>query len=114
MKEKKRKKNYNYQSLRDEREYGFYWYSALWQTLRPMLIVICSLIIVIGIGISGWNVLYNKFLAPVDVKNTEEIVFEIEEGSSLTRVSNNLANQDLIRNKPVFKYFLDFMGLGQK
>ena len=114
MKKNKQKKHYNYQALRDEREYGFYWYSALWQTLRPILIGIASLMIVVGICFGGWKFVYGKFLAPVDVKNANDVIFTVEEGSSLSRVSNQLEKQDLIRNRSVFKYYLDFLGLGQK
>ena len=33
-------REYDHESLRDEREYGFYWYSGLWNILRPVLIVL--------------------------------------------------------------------------
>lgn len=114
MKNRKEKKNYNYQSLRDEREYGFYWYSALWRVLRPILIAIASLLIVLGICFAGWKLVYGKFLAPVNAQDNSEMIFSVEEGSSLSKVSNQLENQDLIRNRTVFKYYLDFLGLGQK
>ena len=28
--------DYDHEQLRDERQYGFYWYSGLWRVLRPL------------------------------------------------------------------------------
>ncbi len=33
-----KKRNYTYQSMRDEREFGPYWYSGVWTILRPVLV----------------------------------------------------------------------------
>ncbi len=114
MKYRKPKKDYTHQSLRDEREYGMYWYSGLWHMLRPLLIILGSLIVVVGITMKGWNWVYDGFLAPVDVNNAAPITFKVENGNSLTRVATNLEEQNLVRNKTVFKYYCDFIGLGQK
>ena len=46
---RKRDQEYDHESLRDERQYGFYWYSGLWRILRPLLIVLASLLIVFGV-----------------------------------------------------------------
>ena len=114
MKNRKPKKDYTHQSLRDEREYGMYWYSGLWHMLRPLLIILGSLIVVVGITMKGWNYVYDGYLAPVDVTNTAPITFKVENGNSLTRVATNLEEQNLVRNKTIFKYYCDFIGLGQK
>ena len=114
MKYRKPKKDYTHQSLRDEREYGMYWYSGLWHMIRPLLIILGSLIVVVGITMKGWNWVYDGFLAPVDVSNTAPITFKVESGNSLSRVAINLEEQNLVRNKTVFKYYCDFIGLGQK
>jgi UPF0755 protein len=108
------KKDYTHQSLRDEREYGLYWYSGLWHILRPILIVLGSLVVVVGLSMTGWNWVYGNYLAPVDESSTGPISFVIENGSSLTKVATNLENQNLVRNKTIFKYYCDFIGLGQK
>jgi UPF0755 protein len=108
------KKDYTHQSLRDEREYGLYWYSGLWHILRPILIVLGSLVVVVGLSMTGWNWVYGNYLAPVDVSSSGPITFVIENGSSLTKVATNLENQNLVRNKTIFKYYCDFIGLGQK
>lgn len=105
---------YTYEQLREEREYGFYWYNWLWSFLRPVLIFVCVLVVVVGVIASAWNVVHEKFIAPVDITDTTDIVFEVKSGHSLTRVANNLDAAGLVRNRSVFKYYADFMGYGQK
>ena len=107
-------KDYTYRSMRDEREYGFFWYSGLWHVLRPILVGLTVLVLVAGIGMTVWNKLYGDFLAPVDPADQAEYTFEISSGDSLNRVSSNLEKAGLIRSKSVFKYYCDFAGMSQK
>ena len=107
-------KDYTYRSMRDEREYGFFWYSGLWHVLRPILVGLTVLVLVAGIGMTVWNKLYGDFLAPVDPADQAEYTFEISSGESLNRVSSNLEKAGLIRSKSVFKYYCDFAGMSQK
>ena len=109
-----RNKDYDHETLRDERQYGFFWYSGIWHILRPVLIVITSLLIVFGVVSTVYGVVNDKFLSPVDPGDQTEIAFTVENGSSLTRVSNNLESQGLIKSRTFFKYYCDFAGLGQK
>ena len=109
-----KKRNDTYQSIRDEREYGPYWYSVLWRIIRPVLVAAGSLLVVIGIISMAWNAVYDTYLAPPDGENQQEIAFNVESGQSLTRVANNLEAAGLIRNRTVFKYYCDFAGMGQK
>ena len=101
-------------SVRDEREYGLYWYSGLWHILRPILVGLTVLILVVGIGMTVWNKLYGSFLAPVDPDDPTEYSFEISSGDSLNKVATNLEKAGLIRSKSLFKYYCDFAGMGQK
>jgi len=117
----KKKKNarplqeeYSYEQLREEREYGFFWYDWLWSFVRPVLIGACVLVVVVGIVTLAWNAVNERFVAPVDITDTTDIVFEVKSGNSLTRVANNLEAAGLVRNRSVFKYYADFLGLGQK
>ena len=110
----KKDKNYTYRSMRDEREYGLYWYSGLWHILRPILVGLTVLVLVIGIGMTVWNKVYGSFLAPVDLEDTQEYSFDINSGDSLNKVATNLENAGLIRSKSVFKYYCDFAGMSQK
>jgi UPF0755 protein len=100
--------------VRDEREYGLYWYSGLWHILRPILVGLTVLILVVGIGMTVWNKLYGSFLAPVDPDDPTEYSFEISSGDSLNKVATNLEKAGLIRSKSLFKYYCDFAGMGQK
>ncbi len=109
-----KKRNDTYQSIRDERKYGPYWYSVLWRIIRPVLVLAGSLLVVIGIISTVWNAVYDEYLAPPDVNSPIQISFNVESGQSLTRVANNLEAAGLIRNRTVFKYYCDFAGLGQK
>ena len=110
MKEKKD----TYRSVRDEREYGLYWYSGLWHVLRPILVGLTVLVLVIGIGVTVWDKLYGSFVAPVDREDPAEYAFEISSGDSLNRVATNLENAGLIRSRSIFKYYCDFAGMSQK
>lgn len=109
-----RNKDYDHESLRDEREYGFYWYSGLWSIIRPVLVLLTSLLIVFGIVSAVYQAIDNAFLSPVDPEDHTEIAFSVASGNSLTRVANNLESQELIKNSTFFKYYCDFAGLGQK
>lgn len=111
---KKTKRNYTYRTMRDEREYGLYWYSGLWNILRPILIACATLVVVIGLIYTGWTKIYDGFLSPMEPGSTEEVGFTVENGQSLTKVSNNLEAAGLIHNRSVFKYYCDFAGMGQK
>lgn len=106
--------DYDYESLRDEREYGFYWYSGIWNLLRPILIGAGALLLVFGLISTAWNSINDAFISPVDPADTTEVAFTVASGSSLSRVSKNLQEQGLIKNSSVFKYYCDFAGMGQK
>ncbi len=110
----KQEKDYTYRSMRKEREYGYYWYSGAWSVARPILVGITVAVLVAGLLISGWNMLYGAFAAAVDPEDPGEYSFEIVSGQSLNRVAANLENEGLIRSKTVFKYYCDFAGMGQK
>ena len=109
-----KKRNDTYQSIRDERQYGPYWYSVLWRVLRPLLVLAGSLLVVVGIISAVWNAVCDAYLAPPDGENHTQVAFQVESGQSLTRVANNLEAAGLIRNRTVFKYYCDFAGMGQK
>ncbi len=107
-------KDYTREELHREREYGLFWYSWVWQILRPVLIALCVLLVVFGVVTSAYHYVDGHFFAAVDETDTTAVTFEIASGSSLTKVANNLEQQNLIRNRSVFKYYADFLGYGQK
>lgn len=106
--------DYTYKQLRDERQYGLYWYSGLWRVIRPILVVGCALLVVTGIVSNLWGKFYDEFLAPADPQNHAEMVFQVTSGDSLSRVAQNLEKSGLVRSKTLFKYYCDFAGMGQK
>lgn len=108
------RQEYDYETLRDEREYGLYWYSGLWNILRPILIGAGALLLVFGLVSTAWNAINEAFISPVAPEDTTEVAFTVASGSSLSRVSKNLQEQGLIKNSSVFKYYCDFAGMGQK
>jgi len=107
-------KDYTYRSVRDEREYGAYWYSGLWRILRPILVCLTVAVIVTGIVIGVANKLYADYAGPVDENDTTGVTFEVTSGQNLTRISANLEAAGLIHSKTVFKYYCDFAGMSQK
>lgn len=111
---KRQETEYTHETLVEEREYGLFWYSWLWTFLRPVIIFASSALLLVGLISFGWGKLSSQMIDPVDKKDTTPITFVVNQGDSLTRVSNNLQNNHLIRNRSVFKYYADFMGFGQK
>ncbi len=107
-------REYDFEALRDEREYGFYWYSGLWNILRPILIGVGALLLVFGLLSMAWNAVNDAFISPIQPGDTTEIAFTVSSGNSLSRVARNLEEQGLIKNSSFFKYYCDFAGLGQK
>ena len=81
-----RTERYNIRTLHEDREYGLYWYAWVWKILRPVLIFLCSLLIVIGMVNFGYNKVYDNFLGPVDAQNTARVRFDIESGQSVTSI----------------------------
>ncbi len=106
--------DYDHESLRDERQYGFFWYSGIWRILRPVLIGAASLLIVFGLVSAAYHWVDDRFLSPVDPADNQEIAFSVKSGNSLSRVARNLESQGLIKSHTFFKYYCDFAGLGQK
>ena len=96
---------YDHESLRDERRYGFFWYSGLWHLLRPILVVLTAMVLVFGLGSTAYNYLDDKYISPVDPADQTEVPFTVESGQSLAKVSANLKTQGIIKNSSVFKYY---------
>ena len=91
-------REYDHESLRDEREYGFYWYSGLWNILRPVLIVLASLLIVFGLASGVYAAVDEHFISPVDPADTQEYAFSVESGNSLTRGNQTMRSMILFMN----------------
>ncbi len=112
--DRKQNEEYTAEELHQERKYGLFWYSWLWHILRPVALLLCVMVVVIGIIMAGWNWIDRSFFAPVDAQDQTPVAFTVASGSSLTKVANNLESAGLIHNRTVFKYYADFLGYGQK
>ncbi|MDR2504918.1 MAG: endolytic transglycosylase MltG, partial [Oscillospiraceae bacterium] len=111
---KKNRVEWDPQSVREDRSYGFFWYDWLWRLVRPFIILITSAIILIGGIAFAYNKVYENYLMPIDVNDNNPVAFFIESGSSLTTVARKLEEEGFVRNRSVIKYLMDFQGLGSK
>ena len=101
---------YSIRALHEDRAYGLYWYAWLWKLIRPVLIFLCSALLVIGMVSIGYQRVYDTFLAPVS--DTEQMVtFRIDQGDSVTAIGRKLEAANLLRNRTVFRYLVEFRGL---
>jgi len=122
MADKKRRKRrqviqteqYSIKTLHEDREYGLFWYAWIWKIVRPVLIFLCSVLIVIGIVNYGYNQIYSNLLGPVDAQNAGLVQFDIESGQSVTSIGSSLEKQNLIHNGTVFKYLVQLEGVGNQ
>lgn len=88
--------------------------AGLWKILRSVFMFFCALLLLYGILSFAVSSIKEKWVNPVDVSDNREVSFVVNSGDSLSRVSNNLEKQKLIRSSSFFKYFADFKGFGQK
>ena len=113
-KKKRSRRDQEERELHERRRYGFFWYDWIWKALRPVLVFLCSFVIVCGLIYTGWQQIDGMFFAPVDEQDTSTVAFSVASGNSLSTVARNLEEAGLIHNHTVFKYMADFMGMGQK
>ena len=109
-----RTENYSIKTLHEDREYGLYWYAWLWKLVRPVLLFLCSALIVIGLVSTGYNWIYDNFLGPADPQAEQSAEFVIESGQSLTSIGNALEEQAFVRNGSVFRYLVQLEGVGDQ
>jgi UPF0755 protein len=88
--------------------------STFWRFLRPFLIVVISLALVAVAVVIGYNYVNNHYLTPVDANSTQKITVEIKKGSSVTTIAELLYKSGLIKNKTVFKFYVDFSDMTSK
>lgn len=81
---------------------------------RPILILAISLVIVFAIASFGYQYVMNHFIRPVDASDTTPVTVEIKRGSSTSAIADALYQSELIRNKAMFKIYVDFTGQGGK
>lgn len=102
---------YSVRTLHEDREYGMYWYAWLWKLVRPLLIFLCSVLVVTGMVSIGYDRIYGMFFAPVQAGNAEVVNFRIDSGETVTQVGQRLEEAQLLRDSRVFRYLIQFRGL---
>ena len=75
MKHIQYQEEYDYERLREERRYGLYWYSWLWGILRPVVLIVCVLLIVAGVLSATWGYIDRHYVGPVDASNEAPVTF---------------------------------------
>ena len=83
-------------------------YAWLKSFARKLLIYIFSISIVIGSTTFAIKYTYNKFTRPMDADNEEDIVVVIPMGTSVRGIGSILYEEGLIKNKGVFRIFMEF------
>ena len=102
------------EQTRKEREFGPYWYSALWKLVRPFLVWTCAGLLALGILTSVWRSVRHRYFDAADAGNREAVSFTVSSGASLSRVAGDLEKAGLIANHSVFRYYADLLGYSQK
>ncbi|MEG1559318.1 MAG: endolytic transglycosylase MltG [Clostridia bacterium] len=86
---------------------------------RPAIIVALSVVIALSGVAIFYNVMLNQYISPVDSSDATPITVVVESGWGASTIAKALyeacgeGNQGLIRNKAVFKVYVDFMGKAQ-
>lgn len=82
--------------------------SPVWSFFRPIVIVLIALAIVLGFSWYVYREVRNKYFEPVEPGNLQGVEVTIPKGASLSQISDILYENNLIRNKQVFKFYTDF------
>lgn len=72
------------------------------KTKKHLSIIILALVIIVA----GSYLYYNSSLKPIDVSSKDEVVLNIEEGTSGNRIGSMLKEHGLIKNEKIFKLYL--------
>ena len=81
---------------------------------RPTKVFLVSLGVVLFLGLAMWGFIHAKYLAPVDVNDKSVIEVEIPRGSGINTIGKILEENGIIRNKTIFKLYVDLYDRGSK
>lgn len=85
-----------------------------WWFFRPIVISVISLVLVFGTIYYGYDYFKGKYFSPVDTNSSAAIEVTIPPASSLTTIAQILLDNDIIRDKNVFKLYTDFSDVSYK
>ncbi|MEG1472502.1 MAG: endolytic transglycosylase MltG [Christensenella sp.] len=88
--------------------------TSVWSKLRPIVAFVISIAIVACVVFGAFNYIKKNYFDPVDSTDSSVIEVEIPKGSSLDKISKILYENDLIRNKQIFKLYTDFSDMSGK
>jgi len=92
----------------------------VWQFIRPVAVVIVSVVIVFFAARYAVNFVLSNFINPVDINDPTPIEIVIPSSSSASKIASILYNacgedeEGLITNTAVFKVYVDFVGKANK
>lgn len=75
--------------------------------------LLAGILILLVVAVGLFAVQINTWLKPVPAMAQEAVMVAIPSGSSSTRIANILADNKLIRNATVFRYYAKFRGMDQ-
>lgn len=86
----------------------------LWGLARPVLMILISCCVVLGVVLWGYRYVMEHFLLPVDKNDSSEIIVEIKNGLGKSGIAKALYGEEeenrLIRSELTFKVYVDFAG----
>ena len=87
---------------------------VIWRVLRPVISVVIGLAIVCGGIAFAIDYVKQNYFDPVDRNDTTTKTVVIDEGDSLTEISEKLEEAGIVRSATVFKYYADFTDMASK
>lgn len=88
--------------------------STVWAVLRPVVIVLVSLVLVLLLVYAIYDKVRTDYFDPVDETSVGIVEVTIPRNSSLTTISEILEEEGIIRNQQVFKLYVDFSDMSSK
>lgn len=81
---------------------------TVWGFFRPIVIFALAALLVWMLVVYVVRAVREEYFAPVDAADSSAVEVEIPKGASLSQISEILYDNNLIRNKQVFKFYTDF------
>ena len=85
-----------------------------WSRMRTLVMFLISLAIVAAIVYGVVSYVRKEYFDPVASADSTAVEVTIPKGASLNKISDILYDNDLIRNKQVFKLYVDFSDMSSK
>lgn len=90
------------------------WPRRIWLLARSPLIVLISVALVAILATNGINYVVSHYFSPPDVDDHSPVAVPIGAGTSVNGIAKALYDNGIIRNRAIFKIYVDFLGKGQR